>query len=128
MSEEPRVILLVRSDLGMGKGKIAAQAGHAIQLLLLEQARIQEDTLILTLTPMLKAWLSGIYTKITLRVDSEEELEALCAEARKRDIPAVVVEDLGLTSFNGKRTKTVAAIGPVLKEVHDLFTKGLKMM
>lgn len=128
MSEEPRVVLLVRSDLGMNKGKIAAQAGHAIQLLLLEQAKMKDDELIITLTPLLKAWLSGIYTKITLRVESEEELDALCQEARRRDIPAVVVEDMGLTCFAGRKTKTVAAIGPVMKEVHDLFTKGLRML
>lgn len=128
MSQESRVILLVRSDLGMNKGKIAAQTGHAIQLLLLEHATFEGDNLIIPLTPMLRDWLSGIYTKIALRVDSEDQLMALCKTALDLGIPNVIVEDLGLTCFDGVKTKTVAALGPVYKEMHDPFTKGLKML
>jgi peptidyl-tRNA hydrolase, PTH2 family len=121
-----RVVTLIRTDLKMNKGKIAAQASHAVQLLLLRDAVITDDTVTFRSSPALRIWLEGIYTKIVLGVSSEEELLELYHRALALDIPASLVVDEGLTFFDGTKTVTAAAFGPVTREVHDPITEHLK--
>ena len=59
-------VLVVRNDLGMGKGKIGAQCGHATLAAFLETQRKQPARL--------RAWADGGQPKIALRANTEEEL------------------------------------------------------
>ena len=60
-------VIVVRKDLNMRKGKIAAQCCHASLGVTL--ANLQH--------PDVKEWLSGAFTKICVSCESEDELFAL---------------------------------------------------
>ena len=61
--------IVIRNDLKMGKGKLAAQASHAsVSAFIKTQAKDKS---------LASAWLSEGQKKITLKVNSEEELLSL---------------------------------------------------
>ncbi|EKE39871.1 Aminoacyl-tRNA hydrolase [Entamoeba nuttalli P19] len=64
--EEYKMVFCVRNDLKMGKGKIAAQCGHAVVECVLKSLQTQPD--------VLKYWHEHDQTKVALRVDSLEQL------------------------------------------------------
>lgn len=128
-------IIVIRKDLNMRKGKIAAQACHASLGSFLQffkkthndnavqySVNIQKDTI-------LDKWLHGIYTKICLYVNSEDELVDLYNRIKiNTDIPCYMVEDVGLTEFHNVKTKTCIAIGPYWGKEIDKYTGNLKLL
>lgn len=135
-----KMMIVMRRDLKMRKGKIAAQAGHACVDALLAALK-KEDRLGniemtqggMTLkntdkapTP-LSGWFDSGCTKVCVYVDSEEELLCIAAEAEKRGIIAAVITDWGLTEFHGEHTKTCLALEPLPAEVADELTGGLPL-
>ena len=64
--DDCKLVFCVRNDLKMGKGKIAAQCGHATVMCLLKSQKKH--------SPFLEHWLEHCQTKVALRVDSLEEL------------------------------------------------------
>lgn len=130
----PKQILVVRKDLNMRKGKIAAQAAHASNKVLLD-AMVRTETgtgvvLKLDLTPgtALHQWLEGKFTKICVSVMSEEELLAIYKEAEQSGLPCALIQDSGLTEFGGVPTYTCCAIGPSFPEDVDGITGGLPLL
>ncbi|HMO19312.1 MAG TPA: aminoacyl-tRNA hydrolase [Oligoflexia bacterium] len=123
-------MLIVRKDLEMPAGKIAAQVGHAVQLRILGEfeTSFENDEIRTSTTPEMISWLKGIYTKLVLGIDSLEKLLSLEKKASELGIPTVLVRDKGLTCFEGEETITVLALGPVLKEVHHPLTKRLRLL
>jgi peptidyl-tRNA hydrolase, PTH2 family len=93
--------LLVRTDLGMSRGKIAAQVAHAAVTAVLANAE----------EPDLRAWLEAGQPKVVLRVPDGERLAELAAAARAAGLPVDVVRDAGRTQV-APGTPTCAAIGP----------------
>ncbi len=93
--EEPVMYLVVRSDLKMPPGKIAAQAGHAVQLVI----RAVERWGSAAAREQLAAWEAGSYVKIALRIDSEEALLALSERLTAAGILHARVVDEGRTSI-----------------------------
>ena len=99
-----KMMIVMRRDLKMRKGKIAAQAGHACVRAILKA--LQRDGLLscihieengaITLpedlpeTP-LTAWFTRGEAKICVYVDSEEELLALDREAKERGILSALI-------------------------------------
>ncbi|TKA69380.1 hypothetical protein B0A49_07050 [Cryomyces minteri] len=73
--EECKLVLVVRTDLGMTKGKIAAQASHATLACYKAFLRLAPES------PILKRWESCGQAKVALQVKSEDELEMLQAQA-----------------------------------------------
>ena len=71
MSETKQVIV-IRKDLNMRKGKIAAQASHASWATLLNRGHIHEATKVLSiqLTDDMMAWFKVRFTKICVYVES----------------------------------------------------------
>ncbi|QJX80020.1 aminoacyl-tRNA hydrolase [Priestia megaterium] len=49
-------------------------------------------------------------------------------KAKEKGLPAVLIEDSGLTVFNGVKTKTCLAIGPYNSEEIDEITGHLPLM
>lgn len=100
----------MRKDLNMRKGKIAAQASHASlgALLQLFNKTQNGDTTNYSIdfekNSYLNEWLNGIFTKICLSVESEEELLSIYETIKKerQDIPCVLITDCGLTEFHIK--------------------------
>lgn len=121
-------ILVVRKDLNMRKGKIAAQCAHASMAVLLRQMFDGEDgSRILKSDPRIDPWLDGAFTKICVSVNSEEELLAVHEAAKKAGILTSLIQDNGTTEFKGIKTNTVVAVGPDRCEKIDLITKHLPL-
>lgn len=131
-------VLVVRKDLNMRKGKAIAQGAHAAMKIFFDEKSINtrkgKDGEILgyelniQLREDMYQWVTGIFTKICVYVNSEEELLALKAKADALHLPTALVEDNGLTEFHGQLTKTVLAIGPADSSLIDTVTGHLPLL
>lgn len=128
-------IIVLRKDLNMRKGKMVAQGAHASLGVLLKggvfggQVTDQDGgSLTLNLTPGMRAWLEGRFTKICVSVGSEAELIAIHDKALASGLPAVLIKDAGLTEFGGVPTFTAVAIGPDHKDKIDPVTGHLPLL
>lgn len=121
-------VIVMRKDLGMRKGKMIAQGAHASLKVLLDRGRVDGESFCFTLTPPIRAWLEGRFTKICVSVSSEEELDAVAAKASAAGVPLAVIVDSGLTEFGGVPTKTCIAVGPDWPDVVDAITGGLPLL
>ena len=115
-------VIVMRKDLKMRRGKEIAQGAHASMAFLSDIITGNEK---LTLSESL--WLNGSFTKICLRVDSEEELRAIDAKARELGITSKVIVDNGKTEFNGVKTATCLALGPDTAALINGLTGELKL-
>ena len=118
-------VILMRADLKMRKGKIAAQAGHASMAFLTKQ--LEGDNTNLVITDEDREWLNNSFTKICLQVNSEEELDEFYFKALDAGLMVHLVTDNGRTEFGGIPTKTCLAIGPHYSEKIDEITSELKL-
>uniref|UniRef100_A0A161N0Z2 peptidyl-tRNA hydrolase n=2 Tax=Triatoma infestans TaxID=30076 RepID=A0A161N0Z2_TRIIF len=118
---DTKMVLVVRTELGMGKGKIAAQCSHAA----LGCYKIAQKN-----TPtVLNWWEASGQPKIVLKLDTpgEEGLYKLMQEAKKRGVVSTVIRDAGHTQVE-RGTATVAGIGPGEVDVLDQITGHLKLL
>ena len=135
-----KMMIVMRRDLKMRKGKIAAQAGHAcidaILMALSEEGRLNDfettnDGIALRDTDKpttpLSDWFKYGCAKICVYVDSEEELIDIAEKAKEKDIIAAVITDAGMTEFHGVPTKTCLAVEPLPAEVADELTGNLPL-
>jgi len=129
-------VILVRKDLGMNKGKVAAQVAHASMGAFLKSAvkrgfedgdNLQGLTIDFADYPDVGTWLSGSFAKVVLAVNSEEELKAYHEIAAKADLMCAYIEDNGTTVFNGVKTPTCLGVGPAKAEVLDPIFNQLKL-
>ena len=114
---ETKLTLIVRADLGMGRGKIAAQAAHAAVAAALASAGSRD----------FRAWLRDGQPKVVLKVTSEEELLALADRARAAGLPVQVIHDAGRTQV-AEGTPTCCAIGPAAAGKIDEITSELSLL
>jgi len=120
-------VIIIRKDLNMRKGKIAAQAAHASMGALLGQCRREGDNLILALDERIKPWIDGPFKKICVYVNSEQELLDVYNKAKEAGLICCLIQDSGLTEFNGIKTHTTVAVGPDQSEKVDLITSSLPL-
>lgn len=116
--EETRMVIVVRTDLKMGTGKIASQVAHAAVALF---ARMQER-----FPAVLLAWNANNTPKICLRVDSLEALETIEQTAAMQGLPVFSICDAGRTQIE-RGSKTCTAICAT-KTVLDDITGKLKLL
>ena len=127
-------ILVVRKDLNMRKGKIAAQCAHASMAVLLNAGSYLygngtvPHTFELSLTPELREWLTGLFTKVCVSVDSEQELLEVYNKALSAGLLCAMITDSGATEFHGVPTRTCCAIGPATHEALFPITGHLKLL
>ncbi len=138
--DKPKQMIVMRRDLKMRKGKIAAQAGHAcvtavLAALAREQrlGQIQADENGVTLaenaqsaTP-LSEWFSRGVAKVCVYVDSEEALLEIDRKAKEAGILSALICDNGITEFHGQPTYTCLAFEPALPEKVDPITGTLPL-
>ena len=124
----------MRKDLNMRKGKMVAQGAHASLGAFLKCFRkynTSDYTTVFTTEfgkdSVLEAWLNGIFTKICVSVDSEQELLDLYYSIPE-GIPSSLIQDSGLTEFAGIPTYTCIGIGPFESEEIDKLTSHLKLL
>jgi PTH2 family peptidyl-tRNA hydrolase len=134
--KDPKQVIVVRKDLNMRKGKIAAQVAHASMKVLLDMmvrrrlgdSGYSEISFLLKDDSSIDRWLSQRFTKVVVGVDSKEELEEIFRNAQSSSIPCSYIIDAGLTEFGGVPTATCAAIGPFDAEVIDEVSGHLKLL
>lgn len=111
-------IIVMRDDLNMRKGKMVAQGAHASVAVVVKNL----------LDTRVREWLSESFTKVCVRVGSQDELEEIYAHALNVGLLAEYIVDNGLTEFNGVPTATCCAIGPDSPENLAPITGHLKLL
>ncbi|EDW13666.1 probable peptidyl-tRNA hydrolase 2 [Drosophila mojavensis] len=114
-----KMVLVVRNDLKMGKGKIASQCSHGA---------VGAYQRAVTRTPrLLRAWENCGCAKIAVRVDSEAELMSIKRSAEQRHLNTCLIRDAGRTQIE-PNSKTVLAVGPAAAVEIDRVTGHLKLL
>ena len=86
---ECKLVLCVRTDLGMSRGKIAAQAGHATLGAYQKAKRMAPG--------MVRRWEQAAQPKIALAIRSAAQARELERAAKSASLPTYVVCDAGRT-------------------------------
>lgn len=108
--------ILVRQDLNLPKGKMAAQVAHAsIEAVLRSKKRL------------IKAWRGEGMAKIVLRVADEKELLKFNQTAKELGLVTAVITDAGHTVVE-PGTRTCIGIGPDKTEKIDKIVSELKLV
>ncbi len=112
-----KLALVVRTDLDMGRGKIAAQVAHAAVA----------ATLASLGGAVFDSWLEAGQPKVVLKVATAGELDDIVSRARATGLPVQLVHDAGRTQVTAG-TLTCCAVGPAPGERIDAVTAGLSLL
>ena len=107
--------IVARSDLGMGRGKLAAQVAHA-SLMAYEDADRKAKS----------EWKGSGQKKVVLKVDGESAVFELAEKADREGLPHAVVRDAGHTQLE-PGTVTALAVGPSRDDLVDAVTGDLSL-
>lgn len=117
--DELVMMFVVRRDLKMNRGKIAAQVAHATQDILIKVANEPD---------MIHRYLLGdATTKIVLGCQTYDEFKAIWTKCAELGIPHHLVADFGRTQVS-PGTITVLGAGPRPKSELDAAFGGLKLL
>ena len=108
-------VILVRTDLRMDKGKMAAQVAHASV-----EATLQSDH------GDVEDWRMDGMKKIVLKVGNIRELVKFHKLAKQHRLVSALITDAGHTFFK-RPTKTCVGIGPADEGEIDAVTGDLSM-
>ncbi|KAJ8084286.1 hypothetical protein PM082_003054 [Marasmius tenuissimus] len=103
--DECKLVLVVRTDLGMSTGKIAAQCSHATLACY--------KTLLTSNAAVLRRWEKSGQSKVALRCSSEEELLVLQAQAQSLNLCARSIQDAGRTQIAAGSRTVLGILGPI---------------
>jgi len=109
-------VIIVRNDLKMPKGKLAAQVAHGSV-----EAVLNSDSKIV------QAWKKQGMKKSVLKVPTEKELRDLLVIAKNYDLKVGLINDAGRT-FLEPGTTTVLGIGPDIEEKINKITGHLQLL
>ena len=115
---EIKQVIVIRDDLKLGKGKLAAHVAHAS----LEGYHSVEATN----KEMIKKWEAQGSKKIVVRVENEGAMMEIFARARSV-LPCALIRDAGLTQVP-PGTITAMVLGPWRSREIDEFTGGLRLL
>lgn len=116
--EDFKMVLVVRNDLKMGKGKIAAQCSHATLGLYKK---------ILHRAPKaLNRWEMCGQVKVVVKIESEDEMLVLQERAKALNLPTHVTVDAGRTQIAPNSRTVMSILGPA--DMVDDVTGGLKLL
>ncbi|KAJ3349851.1 Peptidyl-tRNA hydrolase protein 2, mitochondrial [Kappamyces sp. JEL0680] len=122
--EEVKLVLVVRTDLGMGKGKVptvAAQCSHATLAAYQKASKKSDRT-----RKWIRDWEKWGAAKITVKCQDEAEMLALETAAKDQGLVAASIQDAGRTQI-AAGSRTVLAIGPGPKSWIDKVSGHLKL-
>lgn len=122
-NEEHKMILVVRDDLKMGKGKIAAQCCHAAVGVYRKIIFSGNDQWKL----WLKTWEDIAEAKVAVKCNSERDIDDLERKAIDCGLPTMLIVDAGRTQI-APNSKTVLGIGPAPVSVINQVTSHLKLL
>ncbi|CAA0814473.1 Peptidyl-tRNA hydrolase II (PTH2) family protein [Striga hermonthica] len=116
--EDFKMVLVVRNDLKMGKGKIAAQCSHATLGLYKK---------ILNRAPKsLNRWEMCGQVKVVVKIESEDDMLVLQERAKSLNLPTHITVDAGRTQIAPNSRTVMAILGPA--DLVDDVTGGLKLL
>jgi peptidyl-tRNA hydrolase, PTH2 family len=114
--DDIKYVIVVRKDLDMGCGKIAAQVGHACSSVVYNNKDNVYD------------WVNyGNQKKAVLKVKSEKELIELIKKARELRILTTAIRDAGRTQVD-QNSLTCCGFGPDNSIKLDKLTGHLKLL
>lgn len=109
-------VILVRQDLKLPKGKLAAQSAHASVEAVLKSSEKK-----------VSAWRKEGMPKIVLKVKDEKELLSYLQKAKDDGLTTALITDAGRTVV-APGTKTCGAIGPDEEKDIDAVTGKLPLL
>lgn len=115
MRDEFKQVIVIRKDLKLSEGKIAAQCCHAT-LEAYKSAKPRER----------EQWTAEGQKKVILYAKDLAELMVLRDKAKKMKLPVAVIKDAGLTEIPSG-TITCIGIGPTSAKEIDKVTGDLKL-
>jgi PTH2 family peptidyl-tRNA hydrolase len=116
---EYKLVVAVRRDLEMGKGKIAVQVGHAT-ITVSEETRKRHPE-------WWNRWFNEGQCKVVVKVNSEEDLINIERRAGQLGLASAIIHDRGLTQVEPD-TATCVGIGPGPAHVVDKVTGTLPLL
>lgn len=114
-----KMVIVIRTDLGMSVGKMVAQACHA--------AVMASEKSKKTKTKDWRRWNDTGGKKVALEAESLEELEALALQAEELGITNVLIQDAGHTEVP-PGTVTCLGLGPDQVMKIDRVTGDLPLL
>jgi PTH2 family peptidyl-tRNA hydrolase len=111
-----KCVCLVRKDLQMSKGKIAAQCGHGIVY------AVRNSTM-----DKLDLWCNSGEKIVALSVPNEKTMQFMYNKAQKNKLVSHIVCDAGHTEVT-PNTNTVCVIGPDTETRLNKIVKDLKLL
>ncbi len=117
-SGEFKMILVVRTDLKMGKGKVAAQCSHAA---VSAYKQVQRRT-----PELLKQWEYCGQPKVVVKAPDEDCLLELLSHAKEVGLPVSLIQDAGRTQI-APGSRTVLGVGPGPADLINKVTGHLKL-
>ncbi|MDQ3873335.1 MAG: peptidyl-tRNA hydrolase Pth2 [Thermoproteota archaeon] len=116
---EFKQVIVVRRDLNMGTGKIAAQVAHAA-VMGAERTKARHRE-------WFDSWVETGQAKVVVKVTTIGELIETRRQAEELRLPVVQVQDSGLTQIP-PGTVTCIGIGPAPAPLVDKVTDKLKLL
>jgi peptidyl-tRNA hydrolase, PTH2 family len=118
MNKMYKQIIIVRKDLKITKGKIAAQVAHAAVSAYIKTQKKH--------TEYASSWLEQGQKKIVLKIDTKKELLDLF-ENIKNQFPCALIKDAAHTQLK-EPDITCLGIGPIPENQIDKFTSKYKLL
>lgn len=106
-------------DLKMGKGKVAAQCGHSVAMMMRRASKY--------IPKILEKYERAGQMKVVVKVDDEAGLDEIVNKALEKRLLTNVVHDAGRTQI-AAGSKTVCCIGPGNGQIIDSVTGHLKLL
>jgi PTH2 family peptidyl-tRNA hydrolase len=120
-SEELKMVIVVRTDVKMSKGKTAVQVAHAAVECVL---KCLENT---SCRDLVHIWREQGQKKIVVKVKNLEELLNIKNIAEELDVNIALIADAGLTELPSG-TITALGLGPAPSHILDSITGHLPLL
>lgn len=117
--DEAKMVIVVRADLKMSKGKAAAQAAHAAVNCAFASKKKDSRTF--------DKWMDSGQRKVVLKVQDEKQLFEIKAMADAAGLINSVITDAGRTEI-APGSVTCIGIGPSTDSILDKITGELSML
>lgn len=117
-SGEYKMVLVVRNDLKMGKGKVAAQCSHAAVSAYKQLQKRNPE--------LLKQWEYCGQPKVVVKAPDEGALVELLSQAKQLGLSISLIQDAGRTQI-APGSRTVLGVGPGPGNLIDQVTGHLKL-
>jgi len=114
-----KMIIVMREDLKLSCGKVAAQASHAAVCCAFKAKKANSK--------WFKKWQSEGGKKVVVKVEDLDELLSLEKQAKSQKLSTCLITDAGLTEVP-PNTITCLGIGPAPNELIDPITGKLTLL